>query len=200
MSTFKVQVLKLTIEPHPNADAIELARIGEYRSIVKKGLYKTGDLAVFIPPASLLPQWIVEKLELVGKLAGPNKNRVKEIRLRGQLSEGLIFPVNGDSDDADIERPVNIEGHPEAAEVLLVKEGDDVAEFLGITKYEPVPPPSFGGDVAYIPGFTLHYDLENFKSPLKSLSSTEEIEVECDVLGNPILPVNTSLIKIINIF
>lgn len=163
MSTFKVQVLRITIEPHPNADAIELAKIGEYRSIVKKGEFKTGDLAVFIPPASIVPTWILEKIGLVGKLAGPEKNRVKEIRLRGILSEGIIFPVGGYADDADIERPVNIEGHPDATEVLLVKEGDDVAEFLGITKYEPPIPTHMAGEVCAVHGYTLKYDIENFK-------------------------------------
>jgi RNA ligase (TIGR02306 family) len=163
MSTFKVQVLKLTIEPHPDADAIELAKIGEYRSIVRKGQFKTGDLGVFIPPAAILPDWIISKLGLEGKLAGKQKNRVKEVRLRGVLSEGLIFPVNGDADDADIERPVNIEGHPDATEVLLVKVGDDVAEFLGITKYEPVVPAHMAGEVCNLSGYTLKYDIENYK-------------------------------------
>lgn len=164
MATFNTPVLKLTIEPHPNADKLELAKVGEYRSIVMKGQYQTGDLAVFIPPGALLPQWIIEKLGLVGRLAGPLKNRVKEIRLRSVLSEGLIFPLeDGSSFEPSVERPVFIEGHPDVTELLYVKEGDDVSEFLGITKYEPVIPVCMRGEVCYVDGYPLKYDIENYK-------------------------------------
>lgn len=93
MSTFEVKVYAAKIEVHPNADAIELARISDYLSIVKKGQFKNGDLVVYIPAGALLPEWILKKLELEGKLAGKDKNRIKAIRLRGILSEGVIFPI-----------------------------------------------------------------------------------------------------------
>lgn len=48
MSAFTATVMKIIVEPHPNADAIELARVGDYFSIIKKGYLKTGDLAVYI--------------------------------------------------------------------------------------------------------------------------------------------------------
>lgn len=164
MSTFKAQVLKITIEPHPGADMLELAKIGEYRSIVRKEQFQTGDLAVFIPPAAILPDWIISKLGLEGKLAGSQKNRIKEVKLRGILSEGVIFPVNTTSSEGDIERPIWIDGVlNEATEVLLVSEGDDVTEFLGITKYEPIVPAHMAGEVCNVSGYTLKYDIENWK-------------------------------------
>lgn len=46
MATFEAKVYRLTIEEHPNADALELAVVGDYRSIVRKGQFKTGDLGV----------------------------------------------------------------------------------------------------------------------------------------------------------
>lgn len=46
MSQFSCNVVRLKIEPHPNADAIEIARVGDYRSIVRKGQFKDGALAV----------------------------------------------------------------------------------------------------------------------------------------------------------
>lgn len=163
MATFKAQVVRIFVEPHPNADALDLAKVGEYRSIVRKGQFKDGDLGVFIPPAAILPDWMISKLGLEGKLAGKQKNRIKEIRLRGVLSEGVVFPVDGDHNDASIERPVHIDGQPDTSEVLLVKEGDDVTEFLGITKYEPPIPTHMAGEVCNVMGYTLKYDIENFK-------------------------------------
>ena len=48
MAEFEAKVYRLKIEEHPNADALEIARVGDYRSIVRKGQYKTGDLGVYI--------------------------------------------------------------------------------------------------------------------------------------------------------
>ena len=42
MSTFAVHVVRVAIEPHDNADALEIARVGDYRSIVRKGQFQSG--------------------------------------------------------------------------------------------------------------------------------------------------------------
>ena len=91
MAYFEVNVVKIDqIEDHPNADALELAVIGGYRAIVKLGDFKAGDLVVYIPEQSIVPQWLLERMGLEGRLAGKDKNRVKAIKLRGVLSQGLV--------------------------------------------------------------------------------------------------------------
>ncbi len=97
MSSLSCDVVKLDIEPHPDADALDLARIGDYRAVVAKGMFKSGDMAVYIPEASVLPGPVIEKLGLVGRLAGSNKNRVKAIKLRGVLSQGLVYPIKNNT-------------------------------------------------------------------------------------------------------
>jgi RNA ligase (TIGR02306 family) len=141
MSSFKVSVERLKIEPHENADALEIACIGAYKSIVRKGDFVTGQLAVYIPEQSILPQPLLEEMGLTGKLAGKDCNRVKAIKLRGVLSQGLCYKA-----------------HPDWPE------GHDVQELLGITKYEPVVPSSMSGAV-YSAGLErcMRYDIENFK-------------------------------------
>jgi RNA ligase (TIGR02306 family) len=116
MSTFTVPIVRIrAIEPIDNADAIELAVIGDYRSVVRKGQYAPGDRAVYLPEASVLPDDLIERLGLTGRLAGGAKNRIKAIRLRGCLSQGiLVDDVPHGFDD-----------------------GECVAEWLGVTKYEP---------------------------------------------------------------
>jgi RNA ligase (TIGR02306 family) len=142
MSTFTVRVHTLRIEPHPNADAIELARVGDYLSVVKKGQFATGDLGAYIPEQAIVPDPILEALGLVGRLAGSAKNRVKAIKLRGILSQGLILPAR--------------------SEWML---GEDVTAELGIVKYEPPIPTQMAGSV-WAAGFdrTLRYDIENAKA------------------------------------
>lgn len=49
MSTFTVTVLPVKIEAHTNADSLEIARIGDFKSIVRKGEYHDGDLVAYIP-------------------------------------------------------------------------------------------------------------------------------------------------------
>jgi len=95
MSSFQVTVEKLVILPHPNADALELAQVSGYRAVVAKGRYVTGDLACYIPEQAVLPPDLIAELGLEGKLAGPAKNRVKAVRLRGELSQGIVFTPAG---------------------------------------------------------------------------------------------------------
>jgi RNA ligase (TIGR02306 family) len=130
------------IEAIPNADLIELAIVGDYRSVVIKGQFKTGDLAVYLPEASVLPDSLIETLGLVGKLAGAKKNRIKAVKLRGCLSQGILY--------GDVPQGCT--------------EGDNVASVLGIEKFEPPIPFGMAGEVANLSGHTLNYDIENYKS------------------------------------
>jgi len=124
MSTFEVLVKPVTISPHTNADNLEIAEVYGYRSIVLKGQYKDGDLVAYIPEDAVVPENVLRSMGLHGKLAGSARNRVKAIRLRGVLSQGICHPVQ-----------------PEWAE------DQDVTELLGVTKYCPPIPTCLNGDV-----------------------------------------------------
>ncbi|WP_369142888.1 RNA ligase (ATP) [Streptomyces sp. R44] len=148
MSTLRVTAEVLTVHPHPNADALELAQVGLYRAVVAKGIYKTGDAAVYIPEQAVLPLALVEELGLTGRLAGGNADRVKAVRLRGELSQGLVC------------RPAAL------ADVDLVRaaaEGADFAETLGITKWVPPIPPTMSGEVEPAPELLPWVDIENLQ-------------------------------------
>jgi RNA ligase (TIGR02306 family) len=156
MATFTVNVVRIrNIEAIPGADAIELAVVGDYRSVVKKGQFNPGDIAVYLPEASVLPDVLIEKLGLVGKLAGGAKNRIKAVRLRGCLSQGILY-----------------DHIPEGAQ-----EGDDVADILGVIKYEPPVPAHMAGEVANLFGHPIKYDIENFKAYPDVLQDGEEVEM-----------------------
>ena len=152
MSAFKAEVFALTIEPHPGADRLEIAKIGDFKSIVGKGQFKNNSLVVYIPESSIVPNNILEEINLVGKLAGSNKNRVKAMKLRGIMSQGLVYPAK--------------------PEWTL---GQDVTELLGITKYEPPIPAALSGDVNSHPDVKLNFDIENIKRYPNVFQDGEEV-------------------------
>ncbi|WP_431687425.1 RNA ligase (ATP) [Hahella sp. NBU794] len=180
MSKFSVPIKRIRqIEPHPNADAIEFAVIDGYRSIVKKGEFQAGDLIAYIPEASLLPQWLLKKLNFwnaekgVGRLNGKDGNRITAIKLRGELSQGVCYPVRMDGDTAVIEHGV---ADSDQMQSSPVEEGQCVAELLGVQKYEPPIPTSMAGDI-FNAGqrLTVHFDVENWKSYPDILQDGEEV-------------------------
>jgi len=131
MSEFSCEVVRVKIEPHPNADAIEIARVGDYQSIVRKGQFKDGDLAVYIPEQAIVPEWMLREMGMYdeerqkGGLAGAAGNRVKAIKLRGVVSQGLVYPLVCEDGMWAVENVEQEEAEP-------VAEGDGVAGFLGI--------------------------------------------------------------------
>lgn len=142
MAKFEVKVVPIeSVREHPNADRLEIVMADGSQVCAQKGLWSEGDLGILIPEASLLPEALLKDLGLTGKLSGPGKNRVKPVRLRGELSEGILMPA------------------PEGA-----AEGDQMAEELGIEKYTPPIPVELSGEV-WAAGHdkTLNFDIENYQ-------------------------------------
>ncbi len=171
MADFEAKVYELTIEEHPNADVLEIARVGDYRSIVGKGQFKTGDLGVYIPEQAVCPSWLIRALGLEGRLAGKAKDRVKAIKLRGVLSQGLIYPVISETDDYNthietfgILEDIGDEVTDKYVKRFGVDIGSDVTEELGLVKFEPTIPASMSGEVQGASGYTMKFDIENIKA------------------------------------
>ena len=146
MAEFESKVHRIGVEPHPNADRLDLAVVGGYRCCVAKGEFKSGDLAAYIPEASICPEWLIAELGLEGRLSGSAKNRVKAVKLRGALSQGLVYPVR--------------DGRIKGVEVGV---GDDVTELLELVKYEPRVPAHMSGMLVPMVGATIKYEIENIK-------------------------------------
>ncbi|MFD8984401.1 RNA ligase (ATP) [Streptomyces sp. NPDC059564] len=148
MSTLRVTVEELTVHGHPNADALELAQVGLYRAVVAKGAYRTGDFALYIPEQAVLPAALIEELGLTGRLAGSAGDRVRAVRLRGELSQGLVC------------RPRALTG---VDLELAAEEGTDFAEELGIVKWSPPVPTTMNGEVESAPDLLPWTDIENLR-------------------------------------
>ena len=101
------------IRPIDGADKIEVAKVDGWEVVIaKKDNFKVGDLIVYIEIDSRMP----EKPEY--EFLASRKYIVKTVKMRGQISQGLILPL-----------AVLPKGN--------YKLGDDVTEILGITKYDP---------------------------------------------------------------
>lgn len=127
----------LRVEPHPNADRLDLVFVRGWQVVARKGGHKPGDLCVYIPIDSVLPHDLEEELFPVGSKITLTKSRVKTIKIRGAISQGMILPTRDAAVTSRIEDPI---------------EGLDVTGMLGITHYEPPvresPQHTGGGTIA----------------------------------------------------
>lgn len=164
MSNWKVSKEKIELFTHPNADALQLGKVGSYQVVVQKGLYQSGDEVVFAPEKSVLSGSL--KTEFETYLAGPNKDRVKSVRLRGEISSGIIVPRSlvPDFDKFEI--------------------GEDVSELLGIVKYEPPIPTQLAGKVrSFDMPFIGTHDCEHANIYVKDLIQGERVVLTEKVHG-----------------
>ena len=139
------------IQPIPGADAIVVATVKGWKVVVKVNEYKVGDLAVYYEIDSFLPirpQFEFLRKSSYKRMGSTEGFRLKTIRLRGQISQGLLTPI------------------PEG--ISNPKEGDDLTEALGIVKYEPPIPAQLAGKIkgtfpSFIPK-TEEIRIQNFES------------------------------------
>ena len=185
MSHFEVPIVRITkVEDHPNADRLSLNYFNEYITISAKledgsHRYKQGDLVIYVPEGAVVPDWLLKKgfwdeKNDKGILAGSKGNRVKAIQLRKVLSQGIMFSVSDFPGHDHTRHFVFAHEFPDSN----IYEGMDVAELLGITKYEPVIPASMEGEVVYIgEQNVLKFDLENIKKYPDLLQKGEVVEI-----------------------
>lgn len=149
------------------ADRIEAVRVRDWWVVVKKDEFKVGDLCVYYEIDSFLP--LKPEYDFLLRGSGPKKMlidgkdvqgiRLKTIKLRGQISQGLVLPL---------------------VDNLPREVGTDVTESLGVLKYEaPVPAELSGVAKGYFPGFLPKTDEERIQNMAEVLSNwyvTEKID------------------------
>lgn len=101
-----------SLEPIDGADRIELAHIDGWQCVVRKGEFKEGDLGVYFEIDSRLPEG-----EPWAEFLRPKGFKVKTMKLRGTLSQGLLLP-------AYTCLPLG----------MVLGEGDDLTSVLKVTK------------------------------------------------------------------
>ena len=135
------------IEPIEGADRIELAHVLGWQCVVNKGKFNVGDNAVYFEIDSFLP--IRPEFEFMRASSYKKSDllgegfRIKSLRLRGQISQGLLMPMSEFPELYDMEM---YDGY---------EVGQDVTELLGVRKWEIEERATTGGTVIG----TLPYDI-----------------------------------------
>lgn len=129
------------IRPIPDADAIECAMIGGWTVVVRKGEYRVGDVAVYCEIDSWIPTEVapfLSKGQEPREFDGIRGERLRTVKLRGQLSQGLLLPFTSE---------MAIKLGAGAGSRFVDYLNHDVSELLGIKKYEPPIPAQLAGEV-----------------------------------------------------
>lgn len=139
----------LDIQPIVGADAIVVATVKGWKVVVKKNEFNVGDLAVYYEIDSFLPvmpQFEFLRARCFKKMAnGQEGFRLKTVRLRGQISQGLLTPL-----------PWSLPN---------LKEGDDLTVALNVVKYEAGGPAQLSGEVkGWFPYFIPKTDEERIQN------------------------------------
>lgn len=141
-----------SIKPIEGADAIELAEVRGWKVVIKKGEFREGDLCIYCEIDSVLP----ERPEF--EFLRPRNFRIRTIKLRGQISQGIAFPLTV--------LPV---GHSLAAANGELQPGYDVTDILGVKKYDPPIPAELGGKVrGRFPSHSIKTDEERIQNLIDS--------------------------------
>jgi RNA ligase (TIGR02306 family) len=157
-------VRKITnLTPIEGADKIELATIDAWKVVVAKDVnHKVDDMVIYCEIDSFLP--VKEEFEFLRKSSykkmsdGTEGFRLKTIKLRGQVSQGLILPMS-------VVEYTNVQ----------FKVGMDVTNLLGVTKYEPPIPAELAGKVkGMFPSFLHKTDEERVQNLASEYESYKE--------------------------
>ena len=141
------------VKPIPDANAICAYQVGGWWVVDSIGKYQVGDLAVYCEVDSFIPTKIAPFLTKPDQypkvFEGVQGERLKTVRLRGQLSQGLIIPVGRFNSDHN----------------AMYVEGYDVSADLGIVKYEAPIPACLAGEVkGMFPGYIPKTDQERIQN------------------------------------
>ncbi|GAF81631.1 unnamed protein product, partial [marine sediment metagenome] len=138
---------------------LDIATVKGWNCVVGKDSIKVGDLVVYITPDdAVLPHKLMEILFNNTKISAPSNGRIRTIKIRGAISQGLIITENQLKDF-----------YPEIKKRFVV--GSIMDEYLEITKYEPKeksPYSTRGGNQTFKkqinPNFRKYTDINHLKN------------------------------------
>lgn len=173
MSSHIVEVCYIAdVVKHPNADRLDIVTIKGWQCVAGRGEFKQGYPCIYIPIDSVLPDKLASVLFPADSKVKLTNNRIKTIKLRGAISQGMAI------------RPEVVGLDPG-----FVRVGMDVAAILGITKYEPPAPKanalSVKGPRPRVGNHNFHKytDIENFKNYNNTFVEGEEVVITEKIHG-----------------
>lgn len=132
----------LDIREAENSDNLEIAIVKGWQVVVKKNEFHTGDLVAYFEIDSLIPRTSITEFLFKDKSETATEARLKTVKLRGNLSQGLIIPM------AEIVHKMFVELNNTTFDDNMLEVGTDLTEVLHIGKYEPPVPEEVGAKSA----------------------------------------------------
>jgi RNA ligase (TIGR02306 family) len=155
-----------SIDPIEGADAIEVATVGGWKIVVKKGEFAVGDLAVYLEIDSWVPTELapfLSKGKEPREFEGIKGERLRTVKLRGQLSQGLLLHLTGMGQ-------------------MGYQEGDDLTEKLNIKKWErPMNAQLAGMARGNFPSLIPKTDQERIQNLKKEIANAAEAGMQFEV-------------------
>lgn len=165
------------IKTHNNADALELAMVRGWQVVVRKGEFQVGDLVVYLEIDSWVPTEIapfLSKGQEPRVYEGVKGERLRTIKLRGEISQGLILPISIlDPHLIKTDQSVPCAGRRIWDEefqgwvqcIVPLEAGADATELLGVIKWEPPINAQLAGQVSgNFPNFIRKTDQERVQN------------------------------------
>ena len=169
------------IQPIPNADAIQVATIDGWKVVVKKDAFKVGDLAIYFEIDSWIPTEIAPFLTKEGKQPSVfnevKGERLRTVKLRGQLSQGLLVPLNVGM-NAFVGSKFD-----EGQELMeFFAPGQDLTELLVIQKWDmPIPAQLAGQARGNFPSRVPKTDQERVQNIYSDVVAANEIGLQFEI-------------------
>lgn len=144
------------VEKHYNADSLDICTIKGWKVVTKRDEFKKGDFAVYFEVDSFLPirpEFEFLRKSSYKKMGDREGFRLRTVKLRGQLSQGLLLPIS--ILEGPDEMKIGYSDQPWGKQLqvgpydnaLIIQEGEDVTEYLSVVKYEPPIPAQLSGKV-----------------------------------------------------
>ena len=159
------------------ADKVDAFRVNGWWVVDKKGAYKVGDYAVYFEIDSWMPHHLAPFLTKEGKqpkeYLGIKGERLKTAKLRGQLSQGLLLPLdNNENGILDMYRD---------SIYTIPEEGYDLTSLLGIVKWEDTRYMNDSNAKGSFPSFIPKTDQERVQNILRSIENWKGMSFEVTV-------------------
>lgn len=157
----------------PGADAIEVATIGGWKVVVKRGEFSAGDLCIYFEIDSFLPdgnpawQFLVDKQPRI--FDGKRGHRLRTVTLRGQISQGFILPLTRELLGSFCKHDGLVWRDNDTGDVIKAN-GHDLSDKFGVVKWEAPIPAALNGLVeGSFPGYIRKTDQERCQNYIKQI-------------------------------
>lgn len=176
MLEYRVPFTKiLKVEPHPNADRLDICTVYNFQVITSKDKYKVNDNVIYIPIDSILDERLEKILFPIDSKVKLTKSRVRQIKIRSMYSQGMLIDAN------EIKSLIDVTNS---------QLEDDLSTVLNVTKYEPPQNKSLNlpkdRRLRASKGnshFRKFNGIDNIKWFVEPFQENEEVVVQCKIHG-----------------